>query len=184
MPAIAVILSGGMRRRLNIVASLLHHPEIVLLDEPTVGVDVAGRERIHEMLVRMRGDGLGVVLTTHDLQQAESLADRVVLMVDGRVRLQGQPRRLVQQVFADGKELRVSFSSPVPAPAARVLRSEGLRGNAAGTTWNGPVHADFVEAAELVDKLRAVGAEAGEVSVRTAGLESLVLHQTGEALEL
>ena len=64
------------------------------------------------------------------------------------------------------------------------LRAEGLRGNAAGTTWNGPVHADFAEVAELVDRLRAVGAEAGEVSVRNAGLEALVLHQTGEALAL
>ncbi len=85
-------LSGGMRRRLNIVASLMHHPAVVLLDEPTVGVDMGARERVHEMLRRLRTSGLGMLLTTHDLSQAEDLADRVAFMVDGKVVLVGSSR--------------------------------------------------------------------------------------------
>ncbi|MEE4184316.1 MAG: ABC transporter ATP-binding protein, partial [Gammaproteobacteria bacterium] len=63
-------LSGGMQRRLNIVAGALHEPRLLLLDEPTVGVDPAARESIHALLEKLRADGMGLLLTTHDLEQA------------------------------------------------------------------------------------------------------------------
>ena len=71
--------SGGMQRRLNLVCGLVHRPRLLLLDEPTVGVDMSARERVHELLRRLRTNGLAMLLTTHDLTQAEALADRVAV---------------------------------------------------------------------------------------------------------
>ena len=78
-------LSGGMKRRLNIVCSLLHEPRIVLLDEPTVGVDPQSRERIYEMLAELRQRGVSVLLTTHHLDEAEVRCERIVIIDHGKV---------------------------------------------------------------------------------------------------
>ena len=104
-------LSGGMQRRLNIVASVLHQPNLIMLDEPTVGVDVNARERIHELLRRLRADGLGILLTTHDLLQATTLADRVIFLVAGQVRLEGAPDALIRQKCSASTR-----KSPLPWP--------------------------------------------------------------------
>ena len=77
--------SGGMKRRLNIACSLLHDPKLVLLDEPTVGVDPQSRERIYEMLSALRQAGVSIVLTTHHLEEAEQRCDRIVIIDKGRI---------------------------------------------------------------------------------------------------
>ena len=78
-------LSGGQRRRANLAAGALHRPDVLLLDEPTVGVDPAARERLHAMLRELRARGAAILLATHDLDQAAELADRIGILVDGRV---------------------------------------------------------------------------------------------------
>jgi len=77
--------SGGMKRRLNIAIGLLHGPEVVLLDEPTVGVDPQSRERIYDMLAALRKDGVSVVLTTHHLEEAERRCERIIIIDHGRI---------------------------------------------------------------------------------------------------
>ncbi len=77
--------SGGMHRRLNIACGVLHEPRVVLLDEPTVGVDPQSRERIYEMLAALRDAGASLLLTTHQLDEAEDLCDRIVIIDHGRV---------------------------------------------------------------------------------------------------
>ena len=177
-------LSGGMRRRLNIVASLLHDPALLLLDEPTVGVDVAARERVHELLRRQRSQGLGILLTTHDLQQATELADRVVLLVDGSVRLEGVPQSLIRDTFAGTRELTLTLAKPATPAQAEALRDEGLSPGLGGLNWYGTVGEEQADARRWDDRLRDEALDIVEVRVRTPSLEGVYRRLTGEELNL
>ena len=178
------VLSGGMRRRLNIVASLLHHPQVLLLDEPTVGVDVGARERIHELLLCLRAEGLGVLLTTHDLHQAAMLADRVVFLLDGQVKLQGAPPDLIEQVFGTGRELTVTLSEPVAAEVIETLAARGLSVSSNGLSLTGAVDGAGEKVAELGQALDRMGLGVQEIRLKEPGLEGVFLRLTGEVLEL
>ncbi len=175
-------LSGGMLRRLNIVASLLHHPDVVLLDEPTVGVDMDARERIHEMLRGLRSRGLSMLLTTHDLTQAEDLADRVLVMVSGEVRMEGRPDQLIRDEFKDMQELKIVLRGRPNADGRILLRDLDLRPDKSSTTWTGPVDGDLAHVGELTDQLSMAGLAASEVRVREPSLEGVLLRLTGEEL--
>lgn len=177
-------LSGGMRRRLNIVASLLHQPSVLMLDEPTVGVDVNARERIHELLRLLRAQGLGLLLTTHDLTQATTLADRVVFLIDGQVRLAGAPRQLIEQIFEDGKELLATFLQP-PSPAqAEQLSARDLQSSLSGLTWSGRVAGGYGDVGAWSDVFETLGLAVAELRIREPNLESVFLRVTGEELKL
>jgi len=177
-------LSGGMRRRLNIVASLLHRPRMLMLDEPTVGVDVNARERIHELLRQLRATGLGLLLTTHDLEQATSLADRVVFLIAGRVRLSGPPHTLIRNEFGDARELLVTFlNAPEPAQLEQ-LRERDLRSGPGGVTWSGRVTGGYQDLGAWSRVFDTLGLGVAELRVREPNLESVFLRVTGEELRL
>jgi ABC-2 type transport system ATP-binding protein len=78
-------LSGGMKRRLNMAAGLVHHPKLVLMDEPTTGVDPQSRNRIFEMIEKLRGEGTSMIYTTHYMEEAERLCDRIAIVDHGRI---------------------------------------------------------------------------------------------------
>ena len=175
-------LSGGMRRRLNIVASLLHHPDVILLDEPTVGVDMNARDRIHELLLRLRAAGIGVLLTTHDMSQAEAIADRVAFMLDGRIRLIGRPDVLIQGEFADRKELKIVLRDRPDPSGESLLKELDLKPARGAVTWTGPVDGDLTHVGELTARLERAGLETSEVRLREPCLEGVLLRLTGEEL--
>jgi ABC-2 type transport system ATP-binding protein len=177
-------LSGGMQRRLNIVASVLHKPTLVMLDEPTVGVDVNARERIHELLRRLRADGLGILLTTHDLLQATTLADRVVFLVAGQVRLEGAPDELVRQVFGDHKEITITLAELPESDQHQRLADAGLSPVHDGRTWTGGVDHGYDGVADWNQRLADMNLHAAEIRVREPSLEGVFLRLTGEALVL
>ena len=85
-------LSGGMKRRLTIARALVNDPEIVLLDEPTTGLDPQARHLVWERLFRLKQQGVTLVLTTHYMDEAEQLCDRLVVMDDGKIVAEGTPR--------------------------------------------------------------------------------------------
>ena len=87
--------SGGMKRRLNIAAGLLHHPEVLFLDEPTVGVDPQSRNAIFEHVERLRDAGMTILYTTHYMEEAERLCDRVAIIDEGRIVALDTPRKLI-----------------------------------------------------------------------------------------
>src|SRR4029078_6256250 len=89
--------SGGMRRRLNIACGGLHRPRVVLLDEPTVGVDPQSRERIYDMLTDLTRSGVSLLLTTHPLEEAEARCDRTVIIDHGKVIAEGTMSELVDR---------------------------------------------------------------------------------------
>ncbi|HWB37522.1 MAG TPA: ABC transporter ATP-binding protein, partial [Rugosimonospora sp.] len=90
-------LSGGMKRRLTIARALVNEPEIVLLDEPTTGLDPQARHLVWERLFRLKQQGVTLVLTTHYMDEAEQLCDRLVVMDGGKIVAEGSPRTLIEQ---------------------------------------------------------------------------------------
>lgn len=178
------VLSGGMQRRLNIVASVLHRPGLIMLDEPTVGVDVNARERIHELLRRLKADGLGILLTTHDLLQATTLADRVVFLLAGRIRLEGAPAQLIRDVYGDNREITITLNTVPEREHHLQLSDSGLSPVHDGRTWTGSVDRNFDGVAQWSQRLADIGLEAAEIRVREPSLEGVFLRLTGEALNL
>src|SRR5205085_11544420 len=89
-------LSGGEQQRLSLALALIGRPEVAFLDEPTSGVDVGGRQLIREVIRDLRQAGVGVLLTTHDLEEAERVADRIVIIDKGKVVASGTPAELMR----------------------------------------------------------------------------------------
>jgi ABC-2 type transport system ATP-binding protein len=177
-------LSGGMRRRLNIVASLLHEPAMLMLDEPTVGVDVNARARIHELLRQLRAQGLALLLTTHDLTQATSLADRVVFLIAGQVQLSGAPEELISRFFEDDKELLVTFLTTPDSAQAEQLNARELHASHSALTWSGRATGGYGDAAAWSDVFETLGLRVAEIRIREPNLESVFLRVTGRELQL
>src|SRR6266511_1986811 len=168
--------SGGMQRRLNIGAGLLHRPRLLVLDEPTVGVDPQSRNAILENVEVLRGEGAAVLYTTHYMEEAERLCDRVGIIDQGRLIAEGTRRELVAQI---GERDRIELAA-----------SGDLVGLAAGCrrTLDGVDEATLVarDGRRLLPKLlelaEAAGVEVTSVEVVEPDLEAVFLHLTGKAL--
>jgi ABC-2 type transport system ATP-binding protein len=111
-------LSGGEQQRLSLALAIVGRPEVVFLDEPTAGLDVQGRHTTWELISELRGAGVAVILTTHGIDEAEQLADHVVVVDAGRVVASGSPAALTQ---SDGGTLR--FDGPPGLPTTELLRA-------------------------------------------------------------
>ena len=175
-------LSGGMQRRVNIAAGTLHSPELLLLDEPAVGLDPGARSQVHEVLHHLRGRSMALLLTTHDLHEAESLSDRVAIMKDGQILRTGTTRDLVAELFADRKELSVRLHSDPDAGVREALAIAGLLPTASARVWIGAVADDLHELASLRAAFLARGVPIESLEVREAGLHGVFLRLTGREL--
>ena len=114
--------SGGMRRRLDLAAGLLHRPKLLVLDEPTVGLDIESRAAIWELLRELVRDGTGILLSSHYLEEVEALADRMAIIDAGRVIAEGTPEGLKQRLGGDRVTLRVrEFSDAAEAERVSAL---------------------------------------------------------------
>ncbi|MBM5815024.1 MAG: ATP-binding cassette domain-containing protein [Cyanobacteria bacterium K_Offshore_surface_m2_239] len=114
--------SGGMRRRLDLAAGLLHRPAVLVLDEPTVGLDIESRNAIWQVLRLLRDDGVTILLSSHYLEEVDALADRLAIVEAGRVIAEGSPASLKQSLGGDRVTLRVrEFSDGVEAERVREL---------------------------------------------------------------
>jgi len=170
-------LSGGMRRRLQIGRALINRPELVLLDEPTTGLDPQARHAVWERLRLLRRGGATLVLTTHYMDEAAQLCDRLVVMDHGRIVRTGRPSELVaQEVGREVLELRVS-----PADISRLIERIGAR--ARGHDVDGDLLLLFTDDSEALYR----AAREGDVPVRLqaarpAGLEDVFLRLTGRRL--
>ncbi len=117
-------LSGGMRRRLLIARSLVHRPRLVLLDEPTVGLDPQIRQELWALIDRLRSEGTTILMSTHYIEEAQRLADTVLIMSHGKAVASGPPAELVAKHA--GREVLEVFGAP--AQLAEVERPRGARG--------------------------------------------------------
>jgi lipooligosaccharide transport system ATP-binding protein len=169
-------LSGGMKRRLHIARSLVNEPELLVLDEPTTGLDPQARNLVWERIRDLRDRGKTVLLTTHYMEEAEQLCDELVIMDRGRVIARGAPRGLVEEhvgrevleVAGDGLRDRVAEAVD---GAARAVEEAGDRVLVFGE-----------DADELLETVRSAGVDAPEVYLRRASLEDVFLKLTGRRL--
>jgi ABC-2 type transport system ATP-binding protein len=191
-------LSGGMMRRLNMAAGLIHRPKLVLMDEPTTGVDPQSRNRIFEMIETLRAEGMSIVYTTHYMEEAERLCDRIAIVDRGRIVALGSREELVHQAFASRSQVLARFAGPADRIAAWVESRGGtyveshVEGNVAGRTdsptdsrTNNVVQFTVEHPTEIVallDSAVKAGLELTDVTLRKPNLESVFLHLTGREL--
>ena len=174
--------SGGMKRRLNIGIGLLHEPTLLILDEPTVGVDPQSRYAILESVAALTEAGMAVLYTTHYMEEAERLCDRIAIMDEGRVQAQGTRDELVELVgdadvvvLAGGGDVRAAETAVDGLPAVHhVTRdADGLRLTVQGAP---------TAIAGIVTAATDAGMSLHDVQITRPDLESVFLHLTGRAL--
>jgi lipooligosaccharide transport system ATP-binding protein len=170
-------LSGGMKRRLTIARALVNEPELILLDEPTTGLDPQARHLIWERLYTLKRGGATLLLTTHYMDEAEQLCDRLVVMDKGRIVASGSPRELIEQhVTREVLELRL-------APSVRASL-DGRLGTLADRIEELPdrvlLYADDGE--QVLERAHAAGIAIERALVRRATLEDVFLRLTGRTL--
>lgn len=170
-------LSGGMKRRVTIARSLINKPELLLLDEPTTGLDPQARHVVWERLYRLKEQGVTLVLTTHYMDEAEQLCDRLVVMDGGRIVAEGSPRSLID-THSTREVLEVRFGVGASAEAAGQLVGVGERLEALPDRVL--VYADDGEAA--LAEVHARGLNPLSSLVRRSTLEDVFLHLTGRTL--
>ncbi|MDP1736306.1 MAG: ABC transporter ATP-binding protein [Caulobacter sp.] len=165
-------LSGGYRRRVNIAAAILHRPQLLILDEPTVGVDIDAREALDTVIRNLRDTGVAVLIVTHDLDQAGALADRVGFLREGRKVLEGVPRRLIEQAFGQEMEILVQMHLEPDMDGESILAAEGLE-RRKGNLWARLDLDGYNAAAQLDRRLRGLGLIPREIRVRAPSLQNL-----------
>jgi ABC-2 type transport system ATP-binding protein len=168
--------SGGMKRRLNIACGILHEPKVVLLDEPTVGVDPQSRERIYDMLTELRDRGVSILLTTHQLEEAEARCQRIVIIDHGRVIAAGTLNELVERTVGAARRVTLTLDR---APG-RALK--GFEAEASGTGLIAQVRDVAAELPALLGEVRETGCRVLDVEVRSPSLHAVFIHLTGRDL--
>jgi len=170
-------LSGGMKRRLTIARALINDPKILLLDEPTTGLDPQARHILWDRLFRLKEQGTTLVLTTHYMDEAEQLCDRLIVVDKGRIMAEGTPASLIRQ-YSSREVLELRFGSDRNAAAAQ--RLEGIGDRVEVLPDRVLIYAGDGEGA--LDRVRARGLEAITSLVRRSSLEDVFLRLTGRSL--
>ena len=169
--------SGGMKRRLNMAAGLLHQPRFILLDEPTTGVDPQSRQRIYAMVEQLRAEGVSVIYTTHYMEEAERLCDRVAIIDHGKIIALGTQADLVRQSFGTRSELTV-YCDDAGAWAA----SQGGAPSKDGGSYRFTVTDPALEIARILESARAQSIPVRDLTFKAPNLESVFLQLTGREL--
>lgn len=189
--------SGGMKRRVNLALGVLHEPEILFLDEPTVGVDPQSRHKIFEMLDELSSAGTAIVLTTHHLDEAQDRTDRIVIMDHGRIVADGTISDLIQQSVGPDRMVTLRIDRPLMEPivlpssppssktspplprSSTPLRTIGQTGQSELITRIDQVSDGLPK---LLGRIRQNGYEVHDVEVHAPSLHHVFLHLTGADL--
>ncbi len=174
--------SGGMKRRLNIGIGLLHEPTLLILDEPTVGVDPQSRNAILESVEQLGASGLAVLYTTHYMEEAERLCDRIGIIDRGELKAEGTQRELARLV-GEQDHIELRAAGPLRDAAEALGCVDGLKEAAVSDTGIDIVVDDATDRLPAVlQVVRDAGVTPLGVDLRTADLEMVFLHLTGRAL--
>jgi lipooligosaccharide transport system ATP-binding protein len=171
-------LSGGMKRRLTIARSLVNDPDIMLLDEPTTGLDPQARHVVWDRLYRLKTQGVTLLLTTHYMDEAEQLCDRLVVMDRGKIVAEGSPRELIEQ-YSTREVIELRFQDGT-RPDDLSYWTEGVVSRVEPLPDRVLLYADDGDAAS--HQLHERGLQPESVLVRRSTLEDVFLHLTGRSL--
>ena len=171
--------SGGMKRRLNIACGLVPQPSIVLLDEPTVGVDPQSRERIYEMLDALRRAGVSILLTTHHLEEAERRCERVVIIDRGKIVAAGTVQDLVTSTLGTARTLRITLAQPL---AAAMAVPAGAAIDESRRTLTAQVQDVGNEVGRLLSDVSGAHGEVIDVALAGSTLQDVFIKLTGREL--
>jgi ABC-2 type transport system ATP-binding protein len=173
-------LSGGMKRRLNMAAGVLDSPRVLLLDEPTVGVDPQSRERMYEMIETLRGEGVSIFYTTHYMEEAERLCDRIIILDQGKAIATGTKKELVEKTFGLGREVVVDCEETLPPDVARELEGTGHSVHGSRITRFSDNAPEVMQ--QLFKILETRSCAIRDMRVQTPTLEHVFLRLTGREL--
>jgi ABC-2 type transport system ATP-binding protein len=175
-------LSGGQRQRLALACALVGDPELLFLDEPTTGLDPQSRRQLWELIERFRAGGRSILLTTHYMEEAERLCDRVAIVDHGRIIAQGTPRELIASLGAEHVlEFAVADGERLDVGALAAVDGIGVPSRRDGT-WR--LHVSELHRAmpALLGELRRQGAQLAELRTHSATLEDVFVTLTGRQL--
>ncbi|MFZ0014682.1 MAG: ABC transporter ATP-binding protein [Acidimicrobiia bacterium] len=170
-------LSGGMKRRLTIARALINDPDLIILDEPTTGLDPQARHLLWDRLYRLKQQGATLVITTHYMDEAEQLCDRLVVMDQGKIVAEGSPRELISE-YAPREVVELRFDDGHKDEA--VLKMDGLSQRSEILADRVLLYTDDADATQ--DGLHARGIHPEQVLVRRSTLEDVFLRLTGRGL--
>lgn len=188
--------SGGMKRRVNLACGILHKPPLILLDEPTVGVDPQSRQRIFEMLDELNQQGAAIVLTTHHLEEAEQQSERIVIMDHGKVIAEGALNELIEQTIGHRRQLIMQVErndqgmvnpneSAVLGDRLSAVEAEALQNfqfASQANAWSAEVRDVARELPPMIAKLNDSGLKIADLEIRSPNLHHVFIHLTGREL--
>ncbi len=170
-------LSGGMKRRLTIARALINDPDLIILDEPTTGLDPQARHLLWDRLYRLKRDGATLIITTHYMDEAEQLCDRLVVMDEGRIVAEGSPRQLIDE-YAPREVIELRFQEGEKDGAA--LKLEGIANRSEILADRILLYTDDADTTQ--ERLHNRGIHPEQVLVRRSTLEDVFLKLTGRRL--
>jgi lipooligosaccharide transport system ATP-binding protein len=170
-------LSGGMKRRLTIARALINNPDLIILDEPTTGLDPQARHLLWDRLYRLKRGGATLIITTHYMDEAEQLCDRLVVMDQGKIAAEGSPRQLIQR-YAPREVVELRFHEGQMDTAA--LEMDGLAQRSEVLADRVLLYTDDADATQ--QGLHSKGINPEQVLVRRSTLEDVFLRLTGRGL--
>ena len=171
--AYARTLSGGMRRRLLLAKALVHHPHVLVLDEPTAGVDIELRAMLWDNVRRLNREGMTIILTTHYLEEAEEMCDEIAIINEGAVVARDSTARLLERL--DGRSMIITPEEPAATlPEGRGIAAEPRADGTIAITY----HAGETPAEAVLEAVRAAGIAIRDVRTEQADLQDVFLDLT------
>ena len=175
-------MSGGMKRRINVAAAILTKPSLVIFDEPTAGVDVPARDTVHRLARKLADEGKAVILITHELDQAEALCDKVLVLCKGKRLAFEPPARLLERSFQGQREVMVRYGRTPEADTFKAMKPFQFKQGELPTIWVAMTNANEVSfVSAFLTALQGGDDLIREISVRRPGLTALMhrIEKTG-----
>ena len=175
-------MSGGMKRRINVAAAILTKPSLIIFDEPTAGVDVPARDTVHRLARQLADDGKAVILITHELDQAEALCDKILVLCKGKRLAFEPPTRLLERSFRGQREVMVRYSRPPEQTTSGAMKPFQFKQGELPTIWVALTNANEVSfVSAFLTALQGGDELIREISVRRPGLSALMhrIEKTG-----